>query len=73
MPAVQITYCVRWGYEARAVSLAESIEREIGADTELVRGDNGIFDVEVGSRRIFSKHDAGRFPEHEEIFAALGG
>jgi len=55
------------------VSLAESIERETGAQSELVRGDNGIFDVEVDSRRIFSKHETGRFPEHEEIFAALGG
>ena len=53
------------------MSLAESIEREAGADTELVRGDNGIFDVEVDSRRIFSKHEAGRFPEHDEILAAL--
>jgi selenoprotein W-related protein len=55
------------------VSLAESIEREIGADTELVRGDNGIFDVEIDSRRIFSKHETGRFPEDEEILAALRG
>ena len=55
------------------MSLAESIERETGADTELVRGDNGIFDVEVDSRRIFSKHETGRFPEHEEILAALRG
>jgi selenoprotein W-related protein len=53
------------------VSLAESIERETGAQSELVRGDNGIFDVEVDSRRIFSKHETGRFPEHDEILASL--
>ena len=55
------------------MSLAESIEREIGADTELVLGDNGIFDVEVDGRRIYSKHQTGRFPEHEEILAELRG
>ena len=55
------------------MSLAESIERETVADTELVRGDNGIFDVEVDGRRIYSKHETGRFPEHEEVLAQLRG
>ena len=55
------------------MSLAKSIERETGAHSELVRGDNGIFDVEVDGRQIYSKKEAGRFPEHEEILAALRG
>ena len=55
------------------MSLAESIERETGAQSELVRGDNGIFDVEVDGRQIYSKHQTGRFPEHDEILAALRG
>ena len=53
------------------MSLAESIERETGAQSELVRGDNGIFDVEVDGRRIYSKKQTGRFPAHEEILAEL--
>ncbi len=55
------------------MSLAESIERETGAQSELVRGDNGIFDVERDGRRIYSKKETGRFPEHEEIVAKLRG
>ena len=55
------------------MSLAESIERETDAQSELVRGDNGIFDVEVDGRRIYSKHETGRFPEHKEILAKLRG
>jgi selT/selW/selH-like putative selenoprotein len=55
------------------VSLAESIERETSAQSELVRGDNGIFDVEVDGRRIYSKHETSRFPQHEEILAQLRG
>jgi selT/selW/selH-like putative selenoprotein len=55
------------------VSLAESIEREAGTQSELVRGDNGIFDVEVDGRRIYSKHQTGRVPQHEEILAQLRG
>jgi len=36
-----------------------------------VRGDNGVFDVEVDGERIFSRHEAGRFPEEREILEAL--
>lgn len=53
------------------MSLAESIERETAARPELVRGDGGVFDIEVDGRRVFAKKEAGRFPEHEEILAAL--
>jgi hypothetical protein len=40
---------------------------------ELVRGDDGIFDVVVDGERIFSKDEADRFPTAGEILAALGG
>jgi selT/selW/selH-like putative selenoprotein len=36
-----------------------------------VRGKDGIFDVSVDGERIFSKHEAGRFPTEREILAAL--
>jgi hypothetical protein len=38
---------------------------------QLVRGDNGVLDVAVDGRRIFSKHERGRFPDHDEILAGL--
>jgi predicted Rdx family selenoprotein len=31
-----------------------------------------VFDVVVDGRRIFSKHEVGRFPDPEEIVRALG-
>ena len=37
-----------------------------------MRGGSGVFDVTVDGRRIFSKHEAGRFPDPEEIVRALG-
>ncbi len=40
-------------------------------DTELVRGSGGVFNVSVDNRRIFSKHDEGRFPSESEILDAL--
>jgi len=38
---------------------------------ELIEGGSGIFDVSVDGELIFSKHEAGRFPEVEEILARL--
>ncbi len=38
---------------------------------ELIRGDGGIFDVYQDERLVFSKHRVGRFPEEDEVVAAL--
>jgi len=38
---------------------------------KLVRGDDGIFDVVAGGRTVFSKHEALRFPEEDEILRLL--
>lgn len=43
----------------------------MGVEAELVRGGGGIFDVVADAELIFSKHDAGRFPENDEILAKL--
>jgi selenoprotein W-related protein len=51
--------------------LAAAIRSEFGVEADLVKGDNGIFDVEVDGRRVFSKHEVGRFPENDEVLALL--
>jgi selenoprotein W-related protein len=51
--------------------LAAAIQRQLGADTELVAGSKGIFDVSVDGKLIYSKYDTGRFPEAREIFAQV--
>lgn len=43
-----------------------------GVEAELVRGDNGVFDVVVDGKLIYSKHQTGRFPDPDEILAKLG-
>ncbi len=55
----------------QATSLAAAIVEKTGSEPELVRGDKGIFDVTVDGRLIFSKHETGRFPEHEEVLDQL--
>ena len=47
--------------------MAAEIKKQIGIDSELVRGSGGIFDVTVDGKRIFSKHDEGNFPSEKEI------
>lgn len=41
-------------------------------EPELVKGDNGVFDVHVDGRRIYSKDETGRFPDPDEILRQLG-
>ena len=40
-------------------------------DSELIKGDNGVFDVDADGDRLFSKHETGRFPEDDEVVALL--
>ena len=51
--------------------MAAQITEAVGSEPKLIAGDNGIFDVEVDGKLIFSKDKAGRFPEDEEILAEL--
>jgi selenoprotein W-related protein len=47
------------------------LKSAFGVDAKLVRGSGGIFDVVVDGKKIFSKHQTGRFPEPGEIVAML--
>jgi selenoprotein W-related protein len=47
--------------------LAATIAREFGVKSQLIEGGGGVFDVTVDGQLIYSKHDQGRFPEHDEI------
>jgi selT/selW/selH-like putative selenoprotein len=51
--------------------LAAAIKAETGIEPKLIKGDNGVFDVDVDGRRIYSKDRTGRFPEDEEVLSQL--
>ncbi len=51
--------------------MADAIKARVGVESELVAGAGGIFDVKVNGKLIFSKHEQGRFPEHDEILDLL--
>jgi selT/selW/selH-like putative selenoprotein len=47
------------------------IEAKNGSSVKLVPGKPGQFDVEVDGRVVFSKSEAGRFPDHDEVLHHL--
>ena len=52
--------------------MAASLKQRFGVDAELIRGKDGVFDVRVDGKLVFSKHELGRFPEPGEVEKALG-
>ncbi len=64
---IDIHYCMPWGFEPKAVSLADELHTVLGVRANLVPGVNGIFDVLVDGKLVFSKAEVGRFPEPDEV------
>ncbi|MDF1615350.1 Rdx family protein [Desulfurivibrio alkaliphilus] len=56
----------------RASGLEAEIKKNFPlATVELIAGSNGIYDIKVDGRQIFSKHQSGRFPDNREIIELL--
>jgi selenoprotein W-related protein len=52
--------------------LADSIKKETGIEPKLTKGKDGIFDVLLDGKLVFSKHEQGRFPESDEVLVPIG-
>lgn len=42
-------------------------------EARLIPGNNGIFDVKVDGRVVYSKYQTGRFPEPGEVLRVVRG
>jgi selenoprotein W-related protein len=51
--------------------LAAAISDRFGVQAELIKGKNGVFDVVIDGKLIFSKHETGRFPQNDEILRIM--
>lgn len=72
MPAVKIVYCRPCGYLDRALNLAREILLYFeDVSVELQQGKNGVFDIYLDGKLIFSRYEARRFPEEEEILREI--
>jgi selenoprotein W-related protein len=69
-PRVEIIYCTQCRWLLRSAWLAQELlttfEAELGGVT-LVPGSGGIFEIRVDGTLIWSRREAGRFPEAKEV------
>jgi len=64
--AMKIVYCVPCGYKPHADALKEELERA-GYRVSLEGGHNGVFDVFMDDKMVFSRWEQKRFPHPGEI------
>ena len=73
MVDLEITYCQPCGHQPRAVDIANQLLASYGMPLNkrltisLKPSDDGIFDVALDGRLIFSRKQEGRFPTVEDI------
>jgi selenoprotein W-related protein len=69
-PRVEIIFCTQCRWLLRAAWMAQELlttfESELG-EVALVPGTGGIFQVRLDGELIFSRKEAGRFPESKEL------
>jgi selenoprotein W-related protein len=54
-----------------AAGLADELLKTFQVRAKLIPGENGIFDVIVNGKKVFSRAETGRFPEPGEITRKL--
>lgn len=67
---VEITYCTQCRWLLRAAWLAQELLTTFEQDlysVSLKPGSGGIFEISLNGQLIFSRREAGRFPEAKEI------
>ncbi|WP_161887705.1 SelT/SelW/SelH family protein [Pontibacter russatus] len=69
-PRVEINYCTQCRWLMRAAWMAQELlttfEAEIG-EVALLPGTGGVFEVRLNGELIYSRKEAGRFPESKEL------
>jgi selenoprotein W-related protein len=71
LPLVEIEYCRRCRWLLRSAWMAQELlatfEEELGGVTLVPNGEGGVFEVRVAGEKIFSRAEAGRFPDIAEL------
>jgi len=63
----EIHHCASCGFRSKATKLADELKKEFDIEAVLVTGEVGSFDVVINGELLFSKSEAGRFPDRGEI------
>ncbi|MDP3742828.1 MAG: SelT/SelW/SelH family protein [Methylotenera sp.] len=67
---IEITYCTQCRWLLRAAWLAQELLTTFEQDLTSVAlspGSGGVFDITLNQQLIFSRKEAGRFPEAKEV------
>ncbi|MBM3970400.1 MAG: SelT/SelW/SelH family protein [Planctomycetes bacterium] len=51
--------------------MAAAIQQRFGVEPTLIPGGGGIFEIVADGKLIYSKHQTGRFPTHDEVLSKL--
>jgi selenoprotein W-related protein len=69
-PRVEIEYCTQCRWLLRAAWMAQELlttfEQDLGSVT-LVPGTGGVFEIRMEGERLWSRAEAGRFPDVKEL------
>ncbi len=69
-PRLEIEYCTQCRWLLRATWMAQELlttfQKELG-EVALIPGAEGIFEVRLEGKSIFSREQQGRFPESKEL------
>ena len=66
----KITYCVMWNYLPDADGAPTELKSK-GVSVDLINGSNGVFDVEIDGKLVYSKRNTGRFPNLGELLTLI--
>ena len=57
----------------QATGLAAELKAKFGDDVvvELIKGDAGVFEIDVDGHSVFSKKQTGNFPRYQEVPTAI--
>jgi len=70
LPHVEIEYCTQCRWLLRATWIAQELLTTFDGDLKavtLIPGTGGIFEVRLNEKLLFSRAQAGRFPEAKEL------
>ena len=65
-----ITYCVMWNYLPDAERVSDELKSK-GIKVDLIKGSNGVFDVEIDGKLVYSKRNTGRFPNRRDLLTLI--
>ena len=66
----KITYCVMWNYLPDAERASAELKLK-GVSVDLIKGSNGVFDVEIDGKLIYSKRNTGSVPNRGELLTLI--